>query len=286
MAQVTTLTLKLNNLIEEHKKDQLGTQHKILNWKIGGPMTYGYVRVSTRKQIEDGHSIEAQTMKIQRYCREKGLTEPRIMDDNGMSGKDMETRKNFIEMVRIVKNGDTIVSYSLSRLGRDALQILQFIDEMERRGVRVIALDKEIDLTTSEGRLMLTIMAGVNQFEREQISERTSAVMQHMKEQGKLQTKGAFGYKAIGNKLVEEPEEMKVIEFITVLLFEHRGLRDAEITRRVQEKVDLGQLSMRKDKKRDGKKVYQSTISRIITRNNLRELVREAREKTIKKQTI
>lgn len=127
----------------------------------------------------------------------------------------MGTRKNFEEMVRIVKHGDTIVSYSLSRLGRNALEVLQFVDDIMKRGVTVKALDKEMDLTTLQGRFNLVIMAGVDQLEREQISERTSAVMQSMKEQGKLKTKGAFGYKAKDNKLVEDPDEMKVLEYIT-----------------------------------------------------------------------
>lgn len=277
MDQPPVLSDRMKRLLDDHKKKELEAQVKHVKIPTQGPVTYGYVRVSTAKQVKEGHSVEAQTSRIQQYCKDKHLPDPIIMADNGISGKDTSNRDKFNEMVRLSKKGDSIISYSLSRLGRNSLQILQFIDDMEKRGVNVIVLDKDIDLTTAQGRLMLNVMISVNQFERDQISERTSDVMQSMKQQGKLKTRGCFGYKAVGNKLVEIPEEMAVLDYITVLLYQHPKIRDADITRMVQAKVNEGVLSMRKDSKHDGKIVYQSTISSIIKRNNLREIVAQNR---------
>lgn len=279
------LTERLQKLIGDYKADKVAIMEKLQSQSTQPHLVYGYVRVSTMKQVEEGHSIDAQSERIKDYCKNNKLPEPIIIPDEGISGKTTENRDGFNRMLSLIKSGDTIVSYSLSRLGRSTYDILSLSKDLKEKKVSLRCLDKDIDLTTNEGNMFLAILASVNEFEREQAAARTSMVMQDMKKKGKLRTKGPFGYRAEDNKLIPVPEEQKVIDHITLLLVENPAATDAMITRSIQAKVDSGELCMRKTKERnpndpkklkrpcEGKKVYQSTIANIINNNNLRTVV-------------
>lgn len=283
MASDILLHDRLGVLLDEHKKT-IGSKVRTLNVNMVPtgynkivPLVYGYVRVSTKKQVLEGHSIEAQTERINEYCTNNNLPEAIIMADDGISGKTTDNREKFNKMRELATSGDTIISYSLSRLGRNSLDILAFVDDLTKNKINLVILDRKIDLSTDQGRLFFNVLTAVNQFEREQACTRTSNVMMAMSKAGKLKTKGPFGYKAAGNKLIPEPEELKVIDYITLLLYDFPDAKESEITRAVQAKVDAGELSMRSKKGIPGKKVYQSTISNIIFRNKLRDLTNNKR---------
>jgi site-specific DNA recombinase len=261
---------------KKEKKEEK-EEKKIIKIISNGPKCYGYTRVSTEKQVQEGHSLENQKSKIERYCREKGLPEPIIMADEGISGKSTETREKYNEMIENVKKGDYIVSYSLSRLGRNANILNEFLDTMKKKGVKVQCLDKEMDDKTPEGNFMTYLNCGLSQLEREKIGQRTSEAMQEMKAKGELKTKGKFGYRAKENKLIEVPEEIEVIKYITEILYEEPKMRDIEITRRLQEHIDKNwpKVTMRRDGRSEGKNVHQCTIAKIIKDNNLREIVKK-----------
>lgn len=67
----------------------------------------------------------------------------------------METHKEFIKMRRGVKKEDTIIAYSLSRIARYVKEITNFVDEMENIGVRIVILDKELNLRTPQGGIII-----------------------------------------------------------------------------------------------------------------------------------
>jgi site-specific DNA recombinase len=287
MTHVAELQDRLKKLIIDNKTNKEAAVVKLLSLSVQPKLTYGYVRVSLQRQVEEGHSIEAQSQKIKEYCVLHNLLEPVIMADHGISGKSTDNRDAFNQMVSLVKSGDTIVSYSLSRLGRSTLDILNLVKNLKEKGVALFCLDKQIDLNTTEGNMFLSILASVNEFEREQAAARTSMVMQNMSKMGKLRTRGPFGYRAEDNKLIPVPEEQKVIEYIALFLSMNPTATDAMVTKAVQEKVDLGELVMRKTKERnpdapnqlkrpcEGKKVYQSTIANIIKNNKLRDVIKD-----------
>lgn len=248
------------------------------------PKVYGYVRVSTLKQVREGNSIAAQTQKIKDYCEQHELIihDEDILADNGISGKDCKTREQYQKMRNIVSSGDTIITYSLSRLGRNTGQMIAFVDEMKKKEVKIICLDNtSLNSDTSEGNLMIGVSAVFNSFEREKISERTSATMQFMKKEGRLITKPPFGFSSKGNKLIEHPGEQKVIDCIINLLYDYPNVRISKITEELQDRVDSGELVMRtcngKKRVNSGKKVYFSTVKNIINKNKLRETVEDMR---------
>lgn len=229
------------------------------------PIVYGYVRVSTTRQAKEGKSLQAQEEMIRKHCTEKGLGEPKIISDPGYTGKTMETRKEFMKMRNDAKRGDTIIAYSLSRIARSVKEITAFVDEMEKKGVRLVILDKELDLSTPQGRMFFNMLATVDQFEREVDGERISAVMQSMKREGTLVTKPPYGFKIEGGKLIENPDEMKMIDLIITYIHDEPEIKVAEICRRLQREVDVGNIKLRKSNI-----VHQRIIGNIIKRHGIR----------------
>jgi DNA invertase Pin-like site-specific DNA recombinase len=144
-------------------------------------------------------------------------------------------------------------------------ELSAFVGEMEEKGVRIIIIDRDLDLSTAQGRAFFNMLATFDQFEREIDGERISAVMQSMKREGTLVTKAPYGFKIEGGKLVENEEEMKMIDLIIMYIHNEPEIRVAEICRRLQWEVDVGNIKLRKTNK-----IHQKTISEIIKRHNIR----------------
>jgi DNA invertase Pin-like site-specific DNA recombinase len=100
------------------------------------------------------------------------------------SGKNTE-RKELQAMLCFVRDGDTVVVESYSRLARSTRDLLNIIDTLNEKGVEFISEKESIDTSTASGRLMLTIFAGLSQFERECTLERQREGIAVAKAKGK-----------------------------------------------------------------------------------------------------
>lgn len=89
-------------------------------------------------------------------------------------------------MLDYVREGDTVYIESYSRLARNTRDLLNIIHELERKDVVVVSLKEKFDTTTPEGRLMLTFMQGIAQFERDLIKERQAEGIALAKASGKF----------------------------------------------------------------------------------------------------
>ena len=76
-------------------------------------------------------------------------------------------RAEFDKMLDKVRPGDVIMATRLDRLGRTALDTLRTIDELAKRDIAVVLLKPELDSRSKEGKLMVTIIAGLAEFERD-----------------------------------------------------------------------------------------------------------------------
>ncbi|OPY71008.1 MAG: DNA-invertase hin [Syntrophorhabdaceae bacterium PtaU1.Bin034] len=133
----------------------------------------GYVRVSTDEQAREGISLENQRAKIEAYCELHDLTLVEILEDAGKSGKDLN-RDGIQALMEAIKGRkiDAVVVYKLDRLSRRVKDTLSLMDLVEKRLVAFHSITERIDTKTAMGKFFLNIMASMNQWERDTISER------------------------------------------------------------------------------------------------------------------
>ena len=174
---------------------------------------FGYARVSTEDQ-----NLELQLAALRDY----GIPDDQIYREKA-SGSTME-RKELSRVLKILRDGDTLVVWSLDRLGRTVLGILEAIAKMDKNGIQFISLRDKFDTGTPMGKAFLTIAATMAQLERALISERTKAGMAVAKAQGAVFGKAHYitGYPqrlACFEAMFSEPgfEDMKVREIINLL---------------------------------------------------------------------
>jgi DNA invertase Pin-like site-specific DNA recombinase len=134
----------------------------------------GYIRVSTSVQIE-GESLTTQNQAIENKAKQNKIDLVKIYRDAGFSGKSIDKRSAFKEMMDEVKNRgvDYLIIYKLSRLGRSCRDLLNTVEILEKHNTTLISIKENIDLTTPLGKLLFQVLSSVAEFERETIREQT-----------------------------------------------------------------------------------------------------------------
>lgn len=122
-------------------------------------MNIGYVRVSTVEQHE-----ERQIEGLEKWHIEKWYIEKK-------SGKNMD-REKLNEMLEDVREGDTIYVHDFSRLARSTKDLLNIVESLNNKGVHLVSNKENIDTSTPHGKLMLTMLAAIYEFERTNMLER------------------------------------------------------------------------------------------------------------------
>ena len=135
-------------------------------------MKVGYIRVSTAEQ----NTIRQETMMAE-------LGVDKLFIDKA-SGKNT-AREQLQDMLAFVRVGDTVIVESYSRLARSTRDLLDIVETLKSKGVEFISKKESIDTATPAGRLMLTIFAGLYQFERECSFERQAEGIVEAKKAGK-----------------------------------------------------------------------------------------------------
>jgi DNA invertase Pin-like site-specific DNA recombinase len=174
-----------------------------------------YIRVSTQGQVEDGVSLEAQQAKITAWCEAMGYTLVQTFADEGISGASVEKRPGLHEAVKTAcACRGALVVYSLSRLARNTRETLELGEQLERAGADLVSLSEKIDTTSAAGKMMFRFMAALAEFERDQISERTSMALQYKKTKGeRVSSRVPYGKQLAsdGLHLEDNPAEQAVI---------------------------------------------------------------------------
>lgn len=134
-------------------------------------VTYAYLRVSTDDQTHDSQRQALAGLEIDREYVDT------------MSGA-KTSRPALDQLLADVRKGDTIVVYRLDRLGRSMLHLVTTILGLAEKGITVRSVSEQIDTGTVTGRMMLSLMAGMAELERENIRERVTAGMAARKARG------------------------------------------------------------------------------------------------------
>jgi len=223
-------------------------------------VAYGYVRVSTKRQSEEGVSLESQKNRIRAWAEMNDCNLIGIEEDPGISGGRIDNREGLQRAIHIAcEEKAVLIAYSLSRLSRSLKDTLLIAEKLEKAGADLVSLSEKLDTTSASGKMIFRILAVLNEFEREVLSERTSAALQHKKAKGEVYGPIPYGYNRDGNILVKNIEEQEIILMIKAWDADGRSLR--EIAR---------ELEKRKILTKQGKRWYGSTVSGIL-QNNLHD---------------
>ena len=137
---------------------------------------YTYTRVSTAMQVE-GYSLDAQKSKLKTYADCYDYEIVGEYEDAGKSGKSIEGRVQFNQMMDDIKSGKDGVSFvlvfKLSRFGRNAADVLSTLQVMQDFGVNLICVEDGIDSSKDAGKLMISVLSAVAEIERENIRVQT-----------------------------------------------------------------------------------------------------------------
>jgi len=219
----------------------------------------GYVRVSTEQQGINGVSIDAQQAKLAAWSMVNDC-ELAGMYVESVSGKRADNRPELQKALKHVSEcGGVLVVYSLSRLARSTKDTIEIAEQLDKAGADLVSLSEKIDTTTAAGKMVFRMLAVLNEFERDQVAERTKSAMQYKRQRGELVGNVPFGFDLDGDgiTLVSNVGEQHVLDLIDELRERGESLRKIadELTRRgIQTK--------------EGKQRWQhSTIQRILSRH-------------------
>jgi len=172
-----------------------------------------YTRVST-----DSQTTQNQRLELESYCQRQGWSIVGVYDDSGISG----TKSDRPALNRLLKDAsqgkmDVVLVWKIDRLARSVVHLLQVLQQLQASGVGFVSTTQQIDTTTAYGRMVLTFLGAVSEFERSLIVERVHAGLRRAKEDGvtlgrprvamdvrraiQLRDEGGLGYKQIAKAL-------------------------------------------------------------------------------------
>ena len=164
-------------------------------------MKVAYIRVSTEEQHEARQKEAMKGFGIDKYFIEK------------KSGKTAD-RPQLQAMLEFVREGDTVYIHSLDRLARSTKDLLAIVEQLQAKGVELHSNKEYIDTSTATGKLMLTMIGAIAEFERQNLLERQREGIAIAKEEGKYKGRKQLKpeaweeayskYKARENKSVSE----------------------------------------------------------------------------------
>ena len=135
--------------------------------------TYGYTRVSTQSQ-----ELNRQLDILEKYNCNEILTEK-------ISGT-KANRPQLNKLKEVVREGDTLVVESWSRLGRSTRDLIELVEFFAAKKVNVVSDKEQFDTTTPQGKLMLTLFQAFSEFERDLIVERTKEGLKSARARGRV----------------------------------------------------------------------------------------------------
>jgi putative DNA-invertase from lambdoid prophage Rac len=190
---------------------------------------YGYARVSTTMQADEGESLDVQQRMIAGYAMQQGLTIEKTYVERGVSGsKPLEERPEGSALLRALQPGDTIITPKLDRMFRSALDALGVLEQMKEAGIALHMIDLGGDTTTNGvSKLVFTILSAVAEAERDRTRERIIDVKRDQKQRGRyLGGVVPFGWRVDQDgALVEVPEQQRAIRKMKTMRAKGASLR-------------------------------------------------------------
>ncbi len=147
-----------------------------------------YIRVSTLEQNTESQFEILKQYKIDKYFEEK------------VSAKNTN-RPKLMEMLDYVRSGDTVYVKDFSRLARSTKDLLEILEKLENKGVKLVSNKENLDTSIPAGKLMVTMLGAIYEFERANLLERQKDGIAIAKREGK--------YK--GRKKIQKPSNWQEV---------------------------------------------------------------------------
>ncbi|MCD9124009.1 recombinase family protein [Cupriavidus sp. UGS-1] len=141
---------------------------------VSGGLRIGYARVSTADQNLDLQRDALTRAGCVQIYEEK------------LSGKSAAARPELVNVLRALREGDTLVVWRLDRLARSVSDLIRIVEELAKRGIGFESLNERIDTSSAQGRMFLSIMGAMAQFQREIIAENTAAGLKAARARGRM----------------------------------------------------------------------------------------------------
>ena len=193
-------------------------------------MKIGYIRNS---RITQENSVEVQNKLINDFCENNRIKLDKIIIDEGISGSGEKTkmRDGYNSIIEMIHNQeiDTLVVISISRWGRNLGEIYKSVQLMETKGVKFLSIKENIDTSTPYGRFTINLLSSLYEMELELIKDRVKDTLKMKKDSGKVYSKTPFGFNRVGDDLVENKKEKRLLNKIVRL--KENGLSYGDISK-------------------------------------------------------
>jgi putative DNA-invertase from lambdoid prophage Rac len=190
---------------------------------------YGYVRVSTERQADDGESLGTQQRVIEGYAMMQGLPLDAVFVERGVSGsRPLGDRPEGAWLLAALRSGDVVITAKLDRMFRSALDAFDVLGQLKGRGVSLHMIDLGGDVTGNGiSKLVFTILSAVAEAERDRIRERIRDVKADQRKRRRyLGGIVPFGWRVDEDgALTEHPHQQRAIQRILQLRREGLSLR-------------------------------------------------------------
>tara|TARA_Y100000294_G_scaffold160047_1_gene163391 strand:+ start:84 stop:773 length:690 start_codon:yes stop_codon:yes gene_type:complete len=217
-------------------------------------MTIGYIRNS---RLSQENSVETQKNIIEEYCDRYGLELNEIIIDEGISGsgEKVNDRVGYKKILKMIEDGkvDNLIVLSISRWGRNLGEIYRTVEMMEKNNTKFYSIKENIDTSSIYGRFVLNLLGSLYEMELSICKERTRDTLRVRKENNKVYSKIPYGFDRVGDDLVENSKEEKMIR--KMMRLRNSGKSYGEI-------VDY--LNRNRYKNKSGNKFSRGNVSWLI----------------------
>ena len=217
-------------------------------------MKIGYIRNS---RITQENSVEVQNKLINDFCENNKSTLDKIVVDEciSCSGEKTKLRDGYNSIIEMIHNQeiDTLVVISISRWGRNLGEIYKSVQLMETKGVKFLSIKENIDTSTPYGRFTINLLSSLYEMELELIKDRVKDTLKVKKENGKVYSPTPYGFDRIGDDLIENPKELKLMK--KLIRLRSKGTSYGEIT---------NYLNRNRYKTKSGTKFSKGNVYQII----------------------
>src|SRR5699024_6043095 len=182
----------------------------------GQTMIAIYIRVSTLEQAKEGYSIAAQRERLLAFCKAQGWENYKFYVDEGVSAKDTK-RPELHRLFKDMRDGyiKMILVYRLDRFTRKVVDLHKMLEEMNKYDCAFKSATEPYDTSSAMGRMFITIVAALAQWETENLSERIKMALEEKVSSGERVGNIPFGFSLDENdRLVKNDQSSIVLDMI------------------------------------------------------------------------